>query len=152
MALDTYLVVNEEQRLAALRSDLQFDSGLAPHILGVKDIKHVTWLHLFDSMLVLPFIVVLESILVALVLCFVSLLLFEIDHVGDSTVNEVRLVKAPLTDVFPAVGALFLSDKSFIDADFTERVATEGGAAADDVVHADGASQDVLSTLCLCHN
>ena len=81
---------------------------------------------------------ILVSFLVALQVFIVSIVPFTFHHELHSAVNDLRLRKHPLADIFPAVGTLLLPNQTLIDALFAEGVTTNGGAAAHNVVHTDG--------------
>ena len=99
----------------------------------------LTCVDLANQLLLTPFLVGFNSLSVAFELPLIIMFSLRFDHKLDGTVDDVRLGKHPLSNVLATVWALFAVDQTLRDANLTKRVTTDGGAAADNVVHADGA-------------
>ena len=87
-------------------------------------------------MFLLPFLVVIYSLLVAFEVFIIPVVPFTFHHEFDCAIYNLRLRKNPLADIFSAIGTFLLPNQTFIDALFAERVTANGSATAHDVVHA----------------
>ena len=130
-----------KKRRAALGADLELHLGLAPDVLGVKGVDLIARFQVLYLLLILPRLVRLQPLLVVWLRISVTVVRLLLDHQLDGAVDDFRLLQRPLADVLAAVRALLAVDERLIDASLAERVAADGGAAGDDVVHADGTVQ-----------
>jgi len=115
-------VVQVQERLSTLCLDLQFDRGVAPDVFSVQNINFFTWFDVFDLMLKLPQLMILHPLLVPFHLrfFFIALSVLAFDHELDGVVDDFRTLQNPLSNVFPTVWALPLSNQTLIDALLTE--------------------------------
>jgi hypothetical protein len=125
--------------------DLELNSCLAIDVLSIECVDLFSWPDRVHFLLLPPFLVGFDSILESLELPFDTIFGFSFDHQFDGAIDDFRLRKHPLSDIFATVRALLAVDQTLVDANFTERVTADGGATTDDIIHADWTIQLVNS-------
>ena len=130
--------MQEKKWLPSFRLNLQLNNCFAPNILSIECINLITRFDLLQYLLLRPLRMVFHPVFLSIEIFVISIVPLALDHEFDCAIDYLRLRKHPLSNIFPTVWAFLLPDQALVDAHFTEGVATNSGAAAHDVVHADG--------------
>ena len=137
------LVMDVQQGFLVFRFDLQLNQRGTPNVLCVQHVNSISSLNFINFVFIQPSLVIIDSLFESLCLFFVPKRTFTVNQHLDRIVDDVRLLKDPLSDVFAAMRALLFPDHALGNALFAKRMSTYCCPAAYDVVHTNRTSQPI---------